>query len=405
MAIGRFVPVVPSIGLFSLVIVVSILGAQSEPKNPLEVQACRDGAGGCVASTSCNVPTFRLRDDGCPSDLVCCPLPTITHGNLKIVSPAKNYQTTTEEPEHSDPDEETVTESIYDDVVSERQHQHSLAAAVHTRIQIPSSVASTYTRNGIESPDETERADSYMMPWMALIFSTHHCCNRALISSNGVLTINGCWEKCKGRATNWTVRLGRRYSTTTEKYIDQSVLNIRRSLRHIDEQSVREHHFALLLLEGAVEINQRIHPIGLPLATDAFNSETVNIMYTGRGSLTNQNNKTAIKTIQLEMFEKNQCQEEYVCVIPKDREDAAWLSRSKLGSPVVIELVTTSDSSRHYILLGLIAKKTGHTGRVMLSKVSHFQPWINSALQRTVGLSNVQLKHKLVDLNLSVVSR
>ncbi|XP_050094510.1 uncharacterized protein LOC126577129 [Anopheles aquasalis] len=92
MAIGRF-EVVPLIELSCFVIIASVFGAQAEPKNPVRVQACRNGAGACVPSTNCSVPTFRLRDDGCPSYLVCCPLPTIIQVmSIKNASPTRHVE-------------------------------------------------------------------------------------------------------------------------------------------------------------------------------------------------------------------------------------------------------------------------------------------------------------------------
>uniref|UniRef100_A0A182FZF8 Uncharacterized protein n=1 Tax=Anopheles albimanus TaxID=7167 RepID=A0A182FZF8_ANOAL len=380
MAIGRF-EVVPLIVLFSFVVAASVLGAQTEP---VRVQACRDGAGGCVASTNCSVPTFRLRDDGCPSHLVCCPLATITIRPLNVVPAAKTYPTITNEPEPDDLDEEIVTESIIDEAGSVNQYHYPIAPAVHREIQKPFIVAPTYATNELATPDERETDEHRMKPWIALIFSTNHCCNGALISRILVLTIKTCWKKCTGKSINWTVRLGGWYSISSGVFNDQSVFKVRGPLARNNNPPIRGNHFEFLTLDRAVEVDNSIHPIRLP---DSFSGATGNIMHTGKGNLTNQ--KLKIKTIQLLEKEWNQCQRgtnrkyvrKYFCAAPKDRAYSTWLSRSKLGSPVVVEV--TGASGRHYILHGLIYKKKVLAGATVLAKVSYFRSWIDLAVNET----------------------
>uniref|UniRef100_A0A182FVB1 Peptidase S1 domain-containing protein n=1 Tax=Anopheles albimanus TaxID=7167 RepID=A0A182FVB1_ANOAL len=287
MAIGRF-EVVQLIVLFSFVVAASVLGAQTEP---MRVEACRNGAGGCVASTNCSVPTFRLRDDGCPPELVCCPRTTVNFKDIHILPATEHYRTTTEQTVYLAEDIEDVTSTVSFDEFTTAKSDHQGTTTENTT---PTKPPSTYKppiddytekRGSVNhhTTESTNTADN-TPAWLAEIYwmesprSLRHCCNGVLISRHAVLTTASCWEKCKHLAGLWSVKIGALTPYPEEFKVQKGIMNRNWIQHNFQQKQTAEYNIAILHLHSTEQYGSSMQPVRLPVENESFDTDEISLL-------------------------------------------------------------------------------------------------------------------------------
>ncbi|XP_035792917.1 melanization protease 1-like [Anopheles albimanus] len=109
--------------LSSAVVVVSTVGVHAEIS--VEFQACRNVTGACVPTDICSVPTFRLREDGCPSDLECCPKAAVTVANFQVMNRTEIPVITSTESAYEETEEWSTDESPMENGTENPQRQRT----------------------------------------------------------------------------------------------------------------------------------------------------------------------------------------------------------------------------------------------------------------------------------------
>ncbi|XP_050093425.1 proclotting enzyme-like [Anopheles aquasalis] len=423
MASGRFQFIAIVAVLFAIASVVSAQG--DAPKKKVEFQKCRNDAGVCMAKDECSVPTFRLRRDGCPSDLDCCPKATVPVTDFVTVNSTEKPAITNTESE-SEEIVEWSTDDIPTEIVTKTPKQIppptpkvedsrkpiSEYNKTHVFTTTTTNTKPTYATTHPTKPHEAQRSD-HNAPWLATIFdgNRRHCCHGALISNRFVLTASTCWTKCKNQPNLWTVRLGLRHSNSSNSSIDVKVQN---GLQHDRfKNKNRANNIAVLQLNQTISFSQHINSISPPTEQESIAIIDRNLLYTGwNGSFaqTSASNEQPdmLKMIELKQINGTYCRstilanqkgtilpnDKYFCVMSNNAsetcdpnssrcivEDHQLLFAGHAGGPVVARM-----PDNRYVLYGIISRcydnNKAHVP-TLVTNVFDYKSWINGIVSLT----------------------
>ncbi|XP_049538832.1 ovochymase-1-like [Anopheles darlingi] len=386
------------------------VSAQSDlTKNLVLLQACRRATGACVPKDDCSVPTFRLREDGCPSELECCPKATVTVTNFHMVYHTENPTTTNTESE-SEEIVDLSTDVYLKEEITEMPQQTipkilytTTPEPEYTKTQILTTAQPT-SATTYPSMSHGPQGSEYNAPWLATIFDGNgkYCCHGALISNRTVLTASTCWTKCKNQPSSWTVRFALWHSNSPSDYHRSIKMNVQNGTKHNDfGTKPRDNNIAVLFLNESIRTSQHIYPISPIWEKESIENIDGNLIYTGwSGSFASSPyvGHYTLKTIELKRINETYCRTtitenqpgsslpkvNYLCVIVNCNseesnntcivEDHKLLYAGNAGGPVVAKL-----PDNRYALYGLIARcydKTKPKVPTLVTNVFDFKSWI-----------------------------
>uniref|UniRef100_A0A182FVC7 Peptidase S1 domain-containing protein n=1 Tax=Anopheles albimanus TaxID=7167 RepID=A0A182FVC7_ANOAL len=406
MASGRL-QLMTIVGL--LFAVAGVVSAQADsPKKTIELQACRQGKGACVTKDICSVPTFRLRGDGCPSDLECCPTATLSVTNFDVIN-----STEIPAPVITESESEEIVEWTTDDIPTEPQPKQPTKPkptpkVEYNRTQVLKTTTTTKPTSATinqTKPQEAQRSE-HNAPWLATIFNRNgmNCCHGALISNRIVLTAATCWNKCVSQPSEWTVRLGLQHSHWPNSSM---VVKLQNGVKHDRFNSKnRDNNIGVLVLEETISLSQHINSISLPTEQISNGHVDGNWLYPawiGNVAQASSVRQDILKPIELKQVNGTYCKatikdnqkgtslpnDKYFCILVNCSsghsnskcidDDHKLLYAGNAGGPVVTEL-----SDNRYVLYGLISR-CYDSGKAhvptLVTNVFDFKPWIDNACE------------------------